>query len=352
MPPHLEPAVSASWRTADITGPDGAATGLDLHPYRYVMVAADDYAAVVADRVHWAVSERGWSMIHVGEEVQRIEDGPGSAMVVTPTTSVTGSWVFDSRPHPGTGGKTRLLQHFRGHLVRCAGATFDAQRISLMDFCMPQPSDGVAFGYCLPVDARTALIEYTMFTPDLLTDDEYSARVADYRVRLGLPGQDDARVETLHVEHGVIPMTDARFEPHPGRHVRRLGSAGGATRPSTGYTFAAILRQAEAIATALAAGRAPTVPSAYPRRHELLDAVMLAALRDGHLDGAQFFTDLWARNPPQRVLEFLDGTSTPRQEAAIIASSPALGMLGGVRSLLAPPGRQALRWATRTSRRR
>ena len=63
-------------------------------------------------------------------------------------------------------------------------------------------------------------------------------------------------------------------------------------------------------------------PRAYPRRHVWMDAVMLRALNGGQLRGADFFMRLFDHNPPERVLSFLDGSTTLAQEVALMASLP------------------------------
>lgn len=76
------------------------------------------------------------------------------------------------------------------------------------------------------------------------------------------------------------------------------------------------------MAQALWEGRDPCPPAAYPRRHLQMDALLLRALDTGALDGAAFLADLFARHPAERVLRFLDGRSTPREELAVMASAP------------------------------
>jgi lycopene beta-cyclase len=129
------------------------------------------------------------------------------------------------------------------------------------------------------------------------------------------------------VENGVIPMTDGPFDVRPSPRVVRLGTAGGATRPSTGFTFAAMRRQAEQVAAALAAGRPPVPRPAYPRRHRWMDAVALRALDGGAVGGPEFFDRLFARNPAERVLRFLDGATTPAEELAVMRSTRLLPMV-------------------------
>lgn len=187
---------------------------------------------------------------------------------------------------------------------------FDPGRAVLMDFRTPQPARGVSFGYVLPVSDRYALVEYTEFSPRRLTDAGYDAALRGYADLLGL---DLTALTVREVEDGVIPMTDAPFEGRPSPRVVRLGTAGGATRPSTGFTFSAMYRQADDVARALAAGRAPVPRPAYPRRHLWMDAVALRALDRGAVGGPEFFDRLFDRNPAQRVLRFLDGATTPAE---------------------------------------
>ena len=61
-------------------------------------------------------------------------------------------------------------------------------------------------------------------------------------------------------------------------------------------------------------------------------ALLLRALDGGLLDGAAFFAQLFARQPTERVLRFLDGSTTLREDLAVMASAPRTPML---RALLA-----------------
>jgi lycopene beta-cyclase len=121
-------------------------------------------------------------------------------------------------------------------------------------------------------------------------------------------------------------MTDAVPARRVGHRVVRLGTAGGATRPSTGYTFAAMQRQARSVAAALLAGADPLPPPAYPARHRWMDSVLLRALDRGLVDGPSLFTRLLLGNPPERVLRFLDGDTSPLEELGIMRATPTLAM--------------------------
>jgi lycopene beta-cyclase len=346
----LAPAVHRSWGTVAVVDPDGVERRLDLGRLRYAMVRSEDWYALVAERVAAARRRGALDLTHLpacADEVLPAATGAVRARVVTALGDVEASWVLDSRPAPPRRpGATDLLQHFRGERVRLpAGApAVDPERAVLMDFTVPQPATGLAFGYCLPSDPRTALVEYTEFSPAVLDDAGYARALGAYRAAaLGTAGAPGAGAVVEHREQGVIPMTDAPFARTGGQRVVRLGTAGGAVRPASGYAFAAMDRQARAVAAQLLAGRPVLAPRPYPRRHAWMDALVLRALAGGTLDGAGFFGRLFARNPAERVLDFLDGASRPAAELALMATAPTRPMLGAVAGDAAWRARRLLR---------
>lgn len=318
-------AVSHRWYRVAVHGPDTVGRQLPMGTHRYELVRSPDYE-------RWAGQRLG-GVERVAAHVEEVTDGAMGAVVRGDGLALRARWVFDTRPAPpARAGRTALLQHFRGWFVRTAVDAFDPEVAGLMDFRVPQPAGGVAFGYVLPTSPREALVEHTSFTREVLDDAGYDAALRQYTAEvLDLPA-----LEVLRVEQGSIPMTDAPFPRRTGRRVFRLGAAGGATRPSTGYTFTAAQRQAAGVAAALVAGRDPEPPPAYPRRHLAMDAVLLRALDTGRLDGAAFFTELFDRHPVERVLRFLDGVSSPREELAVMAGAPAGVMLRSVLPGLTP----------------
>ncbi|GAA4967869.1 hypothetical protein GCM10023238_39720 [Streptomyces heliomycini] len=131
-------------------------------------------------------------------------------------------------------------------------------------------------------------MEYTEFSRRPLTADGYESAMRQYTeevLRLG-------ELRILSTETGVIPMTDAAIPRQVGASVFRIGAAGGATRPSTGYTFAGIQRQTGAVAAALRRGRTPVPPPAHSARSRAMDAVLLRALDSGRADGPALFSHL------------------------------------------------------------
>jgi lycopene beta-cyclase len=320
--PWFEPLLTAQWPALTVVDRAGTARRLDLGSYRYVMLRSGDlYAAADAALSRLAGTRKAAAVDTV------TDDGDRAVVGLDDGRRIRARWVFDSRPAaPRRPGSVLLLQHFRGWTVRFDDPVLDPATATLMDFDIAQPARGVAFAYCLPIDRRRALVEYTEFSRERLPPDAYDLALRAYlRRRWDVAPGAGARIEA--VEDGVIPMTDAPFARRVGRRIFRIGTAGGATRPSTGYTFAAIQRQAESVAADLIDGRVPLPPRAYPRRHLWLDAVLLRALDRGYLSGPDMFGGLFAANPPEPVVRFLDGESSLFEELALMRSSPTGPML-------------------------
>ncbi|MFF5361866.1 lycopene cyclase family protein [Streptomyces scabiei] len=337
-PGPYDAALSAVWRRLRVRTPEGRLLDTDIAPLTYKMIRSDDFEDLVAGE------------LARGDEVRRVEaavetvDGVAEGAEIRARTgggapvAVRARWVFDSRPLGSLpAARTTLLQHFHGWYVRAERPVFDPGTVEFMDFRVPQPPGGLAFGYVLPTDSRRALVEYTEFSRAVLSPGAYDTalrRYAEEVLRLG----DFAVVST---ETGVIPMTDARFPRRSGPSVFRIGAAGGATRPSTGYTFSAIQRQTRAVAAALRAGRHPLPPPAHSARSRAMDAVLLRALDSGRVDGAAFFARLFARVPAERLLRFLDGETRLHEDLALGIRTPVLPMLHSAAELSWLPRRPA-----------
>ncbi len=310
----FEPVVHRSWERVAFHAP-GWSTALDIAPFRYKMIRGADFyrhaAAALADcpNVSWRYGA-----------VEAIEETPGEAAVRVDGRECRGRWVFTSLlldPPPKDPARHHyLLQHFEGWEIETAEPRFDPGAATLMDFRIAQRGQA-RFCYVLPTDARRALVEFTVFSPELLPRPEYAAELRAYLkdfLRID-------RYEALHQEFGVIPMTDAPFLA-PGRRVIPIGTAGGRTKPSTGYTFQRIQAQSRAIARALAeTGRPFYRESPFRRRYSLYDGVLLNILDTGRYPGWRVFAELFQRNRAATVLKFLDETTSLAEEAGVLAST-------------------------------
>ncbi|MGW8885895.1 lycopene cyclase family protein [Streptomyces sp. NPDC055749] len=332
----FEEVVAKSWERLCVRGPVGQSWESLPHPWQYKMIRSSAFDQFVDVRLaNSPLAERVSATVH---GVSETADGvlvsgtmPGGRRL-----RLRASWAYDSRPLPKLPpARTTLLQHFRGWFVQLntrkadASPWFDTDSACLMDFRTPQPEHGLSFGYVLPLGPDRGLVEYTEFSAATLSTEAYDAALRHYTSEvLGLGSFD-----IYDTEQGVIPMTDARFSRQVGRRTFRIGTSGGATRPATGYTFAAVQRQSRAIADAYRSGAVPAPPPPHARRSLVMDAVMLRALDTGRVGGADFFTGLFERVPMERMLRFLDGRTSIREDLLLGFATPVLPMLRAVADL-------------------
>ncbi len=316
-----------SWSRIEVADRHGRPAHVELGDLRYVMLRSQDLYAEAARAIERIGVHRIQDAV-TGLDDLTEPDGPAAreaVLIQAGQHRLRARWVFDSRPAPPQRAPvTALLQHFRGWTVRTGQPCFEPDEPILMDFQVPQPDRAVAFGYCLPLSADRALVEYTEFGRARLSSPEYDRALRGYlRQRFGLR---DGEYQVEAVEDGAIPMTDAGYRIRAGRGIFRIGTAGGATRGSTGYTLAAAQRQAAVIARRFFDGQVPAPPPAYPPRHRWMDAVLLRALDRGLISGADLFFRLFSDRPAGQVLRFMDDQSSRCDELAVMRAAPALAM--------------------------
>ncbi len=321
---RFDAAVRSQWRHLRVRPPAGPAIREDIAPLRYKMIRSDDFESLVSRDL-----ARSPNVRRLEATVDTVEEGADGVRVQITShgghqQALRARWVFDSRPLGSIpAARTTLLQHFHGWFVRTARPAFDCGTAELMDFRTVQPADGLSFGYLLPTGPREALVEYTEFSPQALTASGYESALRHYTEEILSLGE----LEIITTETGLIPMTDAPMPRRVGASVFRIGAAGGATRPSTGYTFAGLQRQTSAVAAALRQGRRPVPPAGHSLRARTMDAVLLRALDSGRVDGPDLFCRLFARVPAARLLRFLDGHTSLFEDLAVGRHAPIGPML-------------------------
>jgi lycopene beta-cyclase len=144
---------------------------LSIAPYRYKMIRGLDFYQFCFDQL-----KKHPSVTFLQGKVEKVFSGDSTGVIAEGKT-LTAEYVFNSIPpkDPELGRKDIwLLQHFKGWLIETAQSQFTPEAATLMDFRIPQEK-GTAFCYVLPLFSTKALVEYTLFTPSLLKDEEYDA---------------------------------------------------------------------------------------------------------------------------------------------------------------------------------
>jgi lycopene beta-cyclase len=316
-PGPFDAAICRSWDRLRVAGPDGA-RDMDLGAYGYHTIRGIDFYRHARQRL-----AQHANVAFLRGHVERIVDGPDAAEVLVDGQTITATWVFDSRPPRLTDQSederhTRLKLHFRGWEIETRPGAFDPGVATFMDFRTPQ--DGaVRFFYVLPFADNRALVEYTLFTETRLTYRDAERALADYLAAIW--GVIDFRVAAE--EGGCLPITDAPFARRLGQRVLAIGGRGGRIKPSTGYAFCRVQADSDAIVQSLLAHGHPFDLPADLARYRWLDAVLLRVMRTRGEAIAPAFAAMFARNPMECILRFLDEQATALDILSIMASLPA-----------------------------
>ena len=144
--------------------------------------------------------------------------------------STNNSLIFNSVPVPDN-NKSKMWQHFQGVEIETEKNIFDIEIINLMDFDCEQRGS-VHFFYTLPFAKNKALIETTWISK--LNDD--SLRDYDFQIEKYLKNNLGIKNYKINYkEKGAIPLFYPTYINQDNKI--NIGSAGGMTRLSTGYTF-------------------------------------------------------------------------------------------------------------------
>lgn len=313
--PNLaDPAVSSSWQRLRVCLP-GRDRVMTLREHQYKMLRSANYYRLVAQAV--ATVGPRLEAVRV-PKARAVQARDTEAVITTELGEHRARWVLDARRR-GAMLEPVLWQHFTGVYVRTHSDYFDPTTATLMDFRTRQPKNGLSFVYVLPMDERTALVEYTEFTKEVASSEHRQAELSRYLKQT----MDRSGFVELGDEEGSIPMAGVGAPQARGR-VIPVGTAGGATRGSTGYAFRAMQRGAEHFAEQVLTGGKLTVPQYYPERHRTLDGILLHGIARGTVSGPECLERLFATVPVDVLLKFLDGRTTVRQDGQILAAAPKL----------------------------
>ena len=287
---------------------------LELSPYSYKMIRGLDFFQYCLAEVSQCPE---FDIIQ--GEVQSIENTADGAVLTMNDEKIHGRFLFNSilfeKPKISN-GEYYLLQHFKGWVIRTTEPFFNVNEATLMDF-RPDQQNGTTFVYVMPFSPTEALIEYTLFTESLLTDERYEAALENYiSETLGLKS-----FEIIEKEFGIIPMTNFRFRRRNG-NILNIGTAGGRTKASSGYTFRFIQKDTEDIIESLKVSGHPFRLAHSSSRFNWYDSVLLNILAHNKLQGAKIFTHLFKKNNPEKILKFLDNETSVSEELRLLATLP------------------------------
>lgn len=302
------------WDTA-LFANENRRTQLDFDGYTYKMVRGIDFYSFVFEEFR-----KHPNIAFINQKVTAISHSGIQVSVVTETESYTCATLFNNIYEPALpASQSRyplLQQHFIGWHVKTEKAVFNPDLPAFMDFSVPQKGN-TRFMYVLPFSENEAIVEYTLFSQDLLPETEYEAAIRDYLHNLGA-----ASYEVVDTEKGSIPMTCYTFWKNNSKNVLNIGSAGGWTKASTGYTF----RNADKLSGRLVdflLSKDPDMRRFHKKnRFWFYDLLLLDILAKKNHKGAAIFSSMFKTGKAAPVFKFLDEETSLAEDLKVIGQCP------------------------------
>ena len=228
------------------------------------------------------------------------------------------SFIFNSVTNKNT-GITGLWQHFCGMEIETKNNFFDDEIVNLMDFNCEQRKS-VHFFYTLPYTKNKALVETTWISK--MGDDsekDYDKQMKEYiEKNLNLNNY-----KITYKEEGAIPL----FYPSnkSEKKIMNIGTAGGMTRLSTGYTFLNIQEQSKYIRENIE-NLHKLKKFEINKKYQFLDKIFLKVLNKYPEKMPGIFFKMFDGSS-NSVIKFLSNKSNFIEDLSIISKMPKLVFL-------------------------
>ena len=225
------------------------------------------------------------------------------------------SVIFNS-VHKKELDKSKLWQHFQGIEIETPKNIFDEDIINLMDFNCDQRND-VHFFYTLPFSKNKALIETTW----LSTLEDQS--LMDYDLQLENYIKNNLGIKNYKInftEKGAIPLFYPSFKNE--NKIINIGSVGGMTRLSTGYTFLNIQEHSKYIVKNIENIDGAKIFN-LGKKYKFLDKVFLRVLENHPEKMPKIFFNMFETSS-NTIIKFLSNKSNIIEDINIISKMPKL----------------------------
>lgn len=285
-----------------------------IAPYEYKMIRA----ARFYDKM-WTQINSKKNISFIKEEIFSISQGDENAIVIAKnqkyTTKVLLNSVLFNKEYLQQTKYPVLQQHFVGLFIKTKTNLFDDSVATFMDFTIPQKGN-TRFMYVLPYAKNEALFEYTLFSEKLLPYSDYQQAIDVYLKERGITDY-----EIIEKEQGSIPMTSYKFWEKNSKNIIHIGTAGGWSKASTGFTFKNIDRNSKRLIQYLKDGQ--SLEKFHKRtKFWFYDLLLLDILHKKNYLGAKIFGEMFRKNEPERILKFLDEETTILEEISMFSKMP------------------------------
>ena len=302
----LDEMVFKEWEFAEFKDSNSYNTFL-LNPYKYKMIKSSQFYSHIGNKILKASNFK-----YLNSNINEIDEI--NNIVKTDDGEFNSSIIFSSIYNEVNFKKYPLLkQHFIGWTIETKSESFDDNKITFMDFSVDQ-KDEIRFMYILPFSKNKALVEYTLFSKEIIADNEYEKEIKSYLKKNNIQGY-----TIKEKEKGMIPMTCYPFFENNTDTYFQIGTAGGWSKPSTGYTIKNSIKKIDVIVESLKQNK-PLSKIRFKNRFWYYDLLFLDVLIASKGKGSQVFSDLFKNNDPIKIFKFLDENSSVVEELSIFLS--------------------------------
>lgn len=203
--------------------------------------------------------------------------------------------------------KPLLYQHFWGKFIEFDSDVLDSEAVTLMDFSQQQPNPAFSlFHYILPFTKRKALIETTVFSTQAYNEVEYEKLWNQYMEAnyFGLTYQ------VIGNERGSIPMAQMKALKPQGS-IFSIGTAAGKVKPSSGYAFTRMHRDAIQIVN--------QQEKVVKTRYTFYDSILLHMIQTESKAIPAVMDRLFSKMKYANILRFLDEKTSIWEEISLFS---------------------------------
>ncbi len=317
-----ENVVSKKWKTAFFAN-ENQSRNLDLKPYEYNMIRGLDFYNLVFDLI-----AKQKNITFVNDKIVSFNDDLNQVKIICNSEESEVNFSCDklfNSIHERTASESQtkyavLQQHFIGWFIKSEQEVFDPEMATFMDFSLEQ-NGNTKFMYVLPTSKTEALLEPTLFSHKHLKHAEYEKEIKDYAQKLGIKNY-----EIVDKERGSIPMTCYPFWKNNSKNIINIGTAGGWSKASTGFTFYHTNKKTNKLIDFL------ETDSDFTKFHKktkfwYYDLIFLNVLDQRNELGSKVFTSLLLKGNPELIFKFLNEETSFLEDIKVMLKCPTFPFL-------------------------
>lgn len=313
--------ISKQWNTALFKN-DSWSKNLNLSPYTYNTIQGINFYNFVFD-----VIAKHNNITVINDWVVHIEEQHSVCLVTTKTNHYSCNKLFNSILNVNVVQQQikypLLQQHFIGWFIKTEVPAFNANVATFMDFSVSQKGN-TRFMYVLPTSATEALVEYTLFSKDELSTQEYETEIQNYIANMGINNY-----SITNKERGNIPMTCYKFWENNTANILNIGAAGGWTKASTGFTFKNTVKNSKKLVAFLQHNN-DFRKFKIQDKFWYYDLLFIDVLYANNALGANVFSALFENGKTHLILKFLDGETSFKEDLQVMFKCPTLPFLNAL----------------------